>query len=120
MGRLGPQCDLGADAELKPANHIRVLLQRGFAPCRRDVEEMAFNLAEKLEIRHKFNKELGRVGTHWFLSVIDRNKSLSIRKAEGLSVIRAKGMSKEDVSNYFNLLQKLLLENEPCIHFTRF
>lgn len=69
MGRLGPQCDLGADAESKLANHIRLLQQRGFAPCRRDVQEMAFNLAEQLGIRHKFNKELGRAGTHWFFLV---------------------------------------------------
>lgn len=112
IGPLGPQSELGVDAELKLVTHIKKLQQRGFAPGRRDVQEIAFNLAEKLGKKHKFNKELGRAGTHWFLSFMERHKDLSIRKAEGMSGNRARGMNREEVNKYFELLESILLENK--------
>lgn len=91
--------------------HIRKLQQRGFAPGRRDVQEIAFNLAEKLGKKHKFNRQLGRAGTHWFLSFMERNKDL-IRKAEGMSGNRARGMNRGEVNKYFELLENILFENK--------
>lgn len=110
IGPLAPHSHLGTDAETKLVDHIKKLQQRGFAPSRRDVQEMAFCLAEKLGVKHRFNTELERAGTHWFLSFMKRHKDLSIRMAEGVSVYRAKGMNREDVGNYFKQLEKLLTE----------
>lgn len=110
IGPLGPHSHLGTDAETKLVDHIKKLQQRGFAPSRRDVQEMAFCLAEKLGVKHRFNTELERAGTHWFLSFMKRHKDLSIRMAEGVSVYRAKGMNREDVGNYLKQLEKLLTE----------
>jgi len=43
---------------------------------------------------------------------MDRNWDLSLRQTEGLSVARAQGMYREDVNNYFKILQSILVEND--------
>lgn len=47
-----------------------------------------------------------------FKSFIDRNPELSIRQAEGLFVASAKGLSREEVNNFYDLLIKVLTEND--------
>lgn len=42
---------------------------------------------------------------------LKRHPDLSIRKSEGVSQARAMGMNSGEVKNYFNLLEKVLLEN---------
>lgn len=81
-----------------------LLRQRGFALNPKVLQEIAYKLAENLVIKQKFNKELGRAGTHWFLSFMERNKNLSTRKCEG-NVNRDKGINRDEVSKYFELLQ---------------
>lgn len=51
-------------------------------------------------------------GYNWLKSFVNRHKDLSVRKAEGVSTARAKGLSREVVANYFNLLQSPLEEND--------
>lgn len=46
------------------------------------------------------------------LSFIERNPELSVRQTEGLSVVRAKGLSREEVNNFYDLLIKVLIEND--------
>lgn len=72
---------------------------------------MAFHFAEKLTIKHTFSKEDQKAGNQWLRSFLDRNPDLSIRQAEGLSLARAKGMNREEVGNFFELLTKILTEN---------
>lgn len=56
---LGPDSMLGREVERKLAIHIKKLQKRGFAPTRQEVRIMAYNLAERLGINHKFNREHG-------------------------------------------------------------
>ncbi|GBP64917.1 hypothetical protein EVAR_49210_1 [Eumeta japonica] len=51
-------------------------------------------------------------GAPLFKSFIERNPKLSFRQAEGLSVARAKGLSREEVNNFYDLLNKVLTEND--------
>jgi hypothetical protein len=43
---------------------------------------------------------------------MDRNSDLPVRQSEGLSVARAQRMNREDVNNYFKILQSILVEND--------
>lgn len=59
--RLGPDSTLGEEAEEKLCNHIRKLQKFGFSPTRREVREIAFKLAVRLGIRHRFNEDEGKL-----------------------------------------------------------
>ncbi|XP_050310783.1 uncharacterized protein LOC126746519 [Anthonomus grandis grandis] len=100
---LSPGSLLGREAEAKLATHIQKLQKRGFAPTRQEVRIMAYNLAERLGIQHKFNREDSKAG--------GRNSDITVRKAENTSIARALGMSKNVVDNYFKDLDAVLSEN---------
>lgn len=59
-------------------------------------------------------------GFAWLRSFLERNPELSIRQAEGLSLCRARGMNREDVKKFFELLDRIMekhnfLENPSCV-----
>ncbi|XP_072395372.1 uncharacterized protein [Diabrotica undecimpunctata] len=108
---MGPVPLLGYDAERKLVQHINALQIRGFAPTRRAVRKIAFNLAEAMGIKHNFNKAKRIAGADWFKSFMRRNGTLSVRKAQGLSNARAEGMNKKECKEYFELLHETLTEH---------
>lgn len=108
---LGSPSSLGEQNENKLVTHIKKLQAHGFAPTRAEVCRMAYQLAEKYQIKHKFNHEQMRAGNGWLFLFMKRHPELSVRKSEGVSQARAEGMDREKVSTYFNLLQTILVEN---------
>lgn len=111
-GPLGPTSVLGVEVENKLVTHIKKLQSVGFTPCRDSVRSMAYELAERMKIPHKFNKENKKSGYDWLTAFFARHPNLSIRKSEGVSVARAQGMDRKTVSEYFDLLEKVLIEND--------
>ncbi|XP_074036718.1 uncharacterized protein [Leptinotarsa decemlineata] len=107
---LGPSCSLGYENEVKIKFHILKLKKAGFAPTRQTVREMAFRLADFMKIKHPFNKEKGVAGYDWLHSFLHRNSELSIRKSEGVSLARCQAMNKQEVRDYFALVEKTLLD----------
>lgn len=91
--------------------HISKLQASGFTPTRDNVREMAYKLAKQLKINHIFNHETKMAGYVWLNSFLRRNPKLAIRKSEGVSKNRALGMNKKVVYEYFDLLEKTLIEN---------
>ena len=81
----------------KLVKHILQLQAVVFAPTRRDVREIAFNLAvslgESIRLFAKINLQ-EKYGFHHFLR---SNTELSIRKAEGISRARTQGMNRKEV-----------------------
>lgn len=110
--QLGRCPELGIEHERRLNMHIKALEKVGFAPDCSSVKKMAFSFAEKLGLNHRFSREAKSAGDEWFHGFLRRNKDLSIRKSEGLSLARAKGMNRTDVNNFFTLLLKILTENQ--------
>lgn len=79
------------------------------------VRQLAYDFAERLGIPNKFNQETRMAGYDWFTSFIRRNPDLSIRKSEGLSAVRAKGLSRKTVQAFYDLLEvmKYGLQDKP-------
>ncbi|XP_050306272.1 uncharacterized protein LOC126743286 [Anthonomus grandis grandis] len=50
-------------------------------------------------------------GQDWFLAFMRRHPVLAVRKAQGMSTARAKGMTKQECTQYFELLGNVLREN---------
>ncbi|CAG9571715.1 unnamed protein product [Danaus chrysippus] len=88
---------LDFDNEKRLVAHIQKLEAAGFPVSRDTVRSLAFQFAEKLGIGHKFNKETGKAGPHWLKSFLERQPTLSVRQAEGLSLARAQGLNREEV-----------------------
>lgn len=55
-------------------------------------------------------KEKEKAGQHWLSSFLERNKDISVRQAEGLSVGRAQGMNREEVGAFFELLKEEMVQ----------
>lgn len=53
---LGPSGVLTSEYEKKVVMHVEKLQKSGFTPSRQTVRKMAFNLADKLAIKHNFNQ----------------------------------------------------------------
>ncbi|CAH1977863.1 unnamed protein product [Acanthoscelides obtectus] len=106
--RLGPSSALGEDAEPKlHATHTKIA---NIWICTRSGVRLIwdFQLAEKLKLKHTFNKEGGKAGYDWLNSFLRRHPDISIRKAEGISVNRVTGMNCLSVKHYFTLLENVL------------
>ncbi|XP_071051794.1 uncharacterized protein [Onthophagus taurus] len=110
-GSMGKPSLLGTENEKKIVAHIKKLQSHGFTPTRDSVRYMAYYFAESLKLVHSFNTERKQAGYDWLLSFLSRNPQLSIRQAEGVSIARAKGLNRETVDNYFQLLGNVLREN---------
>lgn len=108
---MGPTGTLGMANESKLVAHIKKLQNRGFAPTRDDLRTMAYEFAVKLKLNHRFNHEKEKAGYDWLNLFLLRHPDLSVRKAEGVSVARAEGMSRKKVLAYFQLLHVILEEN---------
>ncbi|XP_031327277.1 tigger transposable element-derived protein 2-like [Photinus pyralis] len=110
--KLGRGPELGPEHEKRLVAHIKSLEKIGFAPDAIAVRSMAYKFAEKLNINHRFSQVQERAGDEWFKRFLYRNKELSIRKSEGLSVARANGMNRKEVGDYFTLLQEICTNND--------
>lgn len=106
---LGHPSELGYD-EKRLVKHMQTLEKVGFAPDRRDVKRMAFKFAEKLNLKHRFAKHTESAGNDWFQDFIRRNKELTIRKLEGLSLARAQGLNRSEIHKFFSILSEILNE----------
>lgn len=83
---------LGAVNERKLATHLKKLQSRGFAATREDVRVLAYNFACSLNIEHKFAN--GKAGYDWLNAFLRRNNDLCVRKAEGVSMARVRGLNR--------------------------
>lgn len=108
---MGPTGSLGMANELKLVAHIKKLQKRGFAPTRDDLRTMAYEFAVELKLNLRFNHEEEKAGYDWLNLFLLRHPDLCVRKAEGVSVARAEGMSREKVLAYFQLLHEILEGN---------
>jgi len=65
----------------------------------------AYNLAEKSNINHSFNREKRMAGKDFFLAFKKRNPDLAMRTPEVTSLMRATGFNKPQVDRFYDLLK---------------
>ena len=79
----------------------------GLSPM--DLRRLAFELAERNEKDHPFDKELGAAGYDWHKGFMDRHShEVSLRKPGATSAARAMGFNKVSVDAFFTLLEKVV------------
>ena len=110
LGGAAPVFD--TNIENKLVEHIKLLSDQFFGLTSMDVRKLAFQLAEKLNLKHSFNKEKGIAGWDWFRNFMNRNPTLSIRTPEATSLARAEAFNKNQIKKYFDCLKKVITEHD--------
>lgn len=110
-GSMGPSCDFGRENEARLSRHILKMQSKGFPLTRDDLRTIAFQFAEQLNIKHRFNKEIQKAGYDWLCLFLSRNPRITVRKSEGVSLARTAAMNKKEVGEYFDLLEQIMTEH---------
>ena len=75
---------------------------------REDVRSIAYQLAVRNGIQHPFNLETNLAGTDWLQGFLKRHPRLSLRTLEQTPAERARGLNRNSVAKFFNLLDTLV------------
>ncbi|XP_028130533.2 uncharacterized protein LOC114326374 isoform X3 [Diabrotica virgifera virgifera] len=87
-----------AEQEKQLVEHALTLKERLLGITLTDIRMLAFELAERNNIKHKFNTEKRMAGKFWLYSFLRRHKELSFRNPEPTKVTRAKGIDRTVVN----------------------
>lgn len=87
--------------------HLRDLDSRLMPLAKLEFLKLAYDLAENLEIPHRFNKEKKIAGKDFYISFMKRHPELAYRKPQSTSLMRCVGFNKPQVDRFFNNLKAL-------------
>ena len=111
VGNLGRfECDLGEEFEKALAAHALQLQQMMFGLNTVELRKLAFELAEKQKVPHRFKNETA--GKTWLKGFLKRHPELAIRAPEPTSLGRAVGFNKPSVNKFFELYKSKLTKHE--------
>ncbi|XP_021706464.1 uncharacterized protein LOC110678151 [Aedes aegypti] len=90
--------------EQELVKHITDMSSYGTGLSRHDVRNLAYQLAERKHIKHRFCHETELAGRDWLDGFLKRHPELSLRKPEATSLARLKGFNRSSVGRFFELL----------------
>ena len=107
--KLGPvETVLPRDIEQQLAREIQLMERRMYAITTIDVRRLAYELAERQHVRHKFDHNTRMAGKDWLRGFIQRNGALTIRKPIATSLARIYGFTENAVNGFFDVLEDTL------------
>ena len=107
--KLGPvETVLPRDIEQQLAREIQLMERRMYAITTIDVRRLAYELAERQHVRHKFDHNTRMAGKDWLRGFIQRNGALTIRKPIATSLARINGFTENAVNGFFDVLEDTL------------
>lgn len=114
-GPMGPPSLFGEENEKKLVTHIKTMQAKGFPLTMDDVRKIAYELAEQLKLKHRFNKESQKAGYDWLQMFLNRNTDITLRKSEGVSLARVNAMNRSEVNAYFQLLESVVIQDNEML-----
>lgn len=108
---MGMQPTFNAEMENIIKDHLLKFEQTFFGFTIKDVRKLAFDIAEKNGLPHRFNKEKKSAGKKWYYAFMRRNPQLSLRSPEATSMARIEGFNKQNVMHFFDLLEKCVKDH---------
>lgn len=109
---VGSVSDLPPAVEEEICQHVLRLEECMFGMTPTDLRKLAFSVAEKNNIPHRFNREKKIAGKKWYYNFMRRHKDLSLRQPEATSIARATGFNRERVGEFFDILTKIVDDNK--------
>lgn len=102
MGNFKKTFSSAQEEEL--VEYIKLMESRLFGLTTKDLRRLAFQLAEKNNIKHTFNQGDQMAGLDWLKGFLKRHPDLSLRNPEPTSAARAIGFNKTAVSCFYQNL----------------
>lgn len=96
------------EQENELVTHILDFETRMYGFTTRDLRRLAYQLAEKNNIPHKFSHEHQAAGKEWLYGFQKRHPEISLRCPEATSAARARAFNKPAVTKFFQLLKEVL------------
>lgn len=87
--------------------HLVDMSNRCMPLTRKEFLKLAYDLAEKLKLDHRFNRTKKAAGKHFYYDFIKRHPELSLRKPESTSLMRAVGFNRPQVNRFFENLKSV-------------
>lgn len=106
--KFGRPTDMSPDTEEILVQHLMNLESCFFGLTTTEFRRLAFELAEKMQLPHRFNKEKKIAGKKWYYRFMKEHPTLSLRVPEPTSMARSKGFNKERVNDFFNKYEEIL------------
>ncbi|CAK1588229.1 unnamed protein product [Parnassius mnemosyne] len=97
-----------AEYEQVLVDHIKDLSNKCMPLMKKEFLKLAYDLAEVMKIPHRFNKEKGSAGKHFYYDFMKRHSDISLRAPESTSMMRAVGFNKPQVDLFYDNLEKLM------------
>jgi hypothetical protein len=106
--KFGRPKDLTQNMELELVAHALQLEANFFGLTATDLRKLAYQLAEKYNLPHRFNKEKEIAGKKWYYKFMKDNPCLSLRIPEATSMSRATAFNKERLNEFFDKYESIL------------
>lgn len=88
--------------------YVLEMEDRLFGLTKKNICAMAYELAERNGISHRFSKDKKAARTAWFRDFLKRNPEVSFRTPDATSATRARGFNKEAVGKFFEILDEVI------------
>ena len=105
LGRYGPDIER---FEEQLTGYIKEMEQALFGLNTKDVRRLAFELATREGITHRFNCEKQMAGLDWLHGYLRRHPDLAIRKPQATSMSRATAFNRPQVEQFFEIYEEQL------------
>lgn len=106
----GRRTVLTHEAEEELANHIIDMETRFFGLTTKDLRRLVYEIAERDNLKHDFNKDNRMAGKKWIKGFLKRNSRISLRIPENTSVARAQAFNENNIKAYFTALDSTIRE----------
>ncbi|XP_072377872.1 uncharacterized protein [Diabrotica undecimpunctata] len=106
-GRLGANTLFSNEQEEEMSRHLLTLSKIFYGLTPIQLRKEAFAYAEKLNLKHSFNREKQEASKDWLYGFMSRHPELGFRKPEATSLNRIQGFNKDQVSRFYDNLGKL-------------
>ncbi|KAJ8051161.1 hypothetical protein HOLleu_04625 [Holothuria leucospilota] len=107
---LGRRSILGADIEEELCKVVKTLTSRGLALASKDLQELAYEVAERKGLSHNFNPEKKRAGRFWLEGFLKRHPEISVKKAERLARKPAMDRDNSTAGSHVDMIREVLDE----------
>ena len=101
---------LSPEEESSLTEYLKYMANHGFPLTRTMVKAFAWAIAKRSGSDGRFNPQLGP-GDHWWFLYKNRHPELALRRVDSLQRSRAEALNPRVVKEYFDLLNKTLVDN---------
>lgn len=107
---LGRKTTLTQAQETELSSRIVRLAQVGYPLTKRMLRRCVYNFCEQNRLPNVFSKEKRLAGRYWLKAFLQRHPEISPRRAQNMNPARAQKLNKYIVKDYFEKLERVLLE----------